>query len=412
MNIKIENLWSVEAEAAVLGSMLIEPKCIGSIIALLDEKDFYLPEHQTIFICIMTLFVAGVPVESISLRTELKCIGKLDEIGGVAYIGKILDSTVSSANAMYYAGVVLDRSQYRQIVNTAEKINKVVTEPLTVSEQVQRIQELVLSLEHGKPEKEYFSFAQDAENIAAELNENKTCTPTGLRNLDFIIDGFYPGELIVVAGRPSMGKSALAAQLAINMAKSGLAITYFSLEMTARGLIERALKQHTVSELNKMDVVIHERCDTPEKMIAFIKTRKQSNDVDVVVVDYLQLMTSGIKNENRVQEISTISRKLKLAAMQENVPVIALSQLNRAVESRDRHRPRLSDLRESGAIEQDADIVMLIHREDVYRRQENPQSELDGATELIVAKNRRGRTGIADLVFLDSKVMFGDKLRV
>ena len=171
------------------------------------------------------------------------------------------------------------------------------------------------------------------------------------------------------------------------------------------------LQQEQAAALKTLDVILHERADTPEKQIAFIKKRKQRHRVDVVVVDYLQLMHSGAKNENRVQEISTISRKLKLLAIQEDIPIVALSQLNRAVENRDKHRPRLSDLRDSGAIEQDADVVMLINREDYYRKNEDPGAKPDGNTEVIIAKNRRGPTGIAQLVFLDEQVKFGDKAK-
>lgn len=409
--IEIDKLWSIEAEAGVLGSMIIEPKCIGDIIPIIDEKSFYKPEHQIIYNCLVTLFITNLPVDAIALRTELKCLNKLDEIGGVDYIRKILDSVPSAANALYYAGVVKDRQRYRNLIQAVDDITKIQNEPLTVDEQIQQIQELVLSLEQGKPEREYFTFAQDVEKIANELEDDNTFIKTGLRNIDYIINGFCPGELIVLAARPQMGKSALGCQFAINMAKTELSIIYFTLEMTCKGLIERALRQHTISELKEMDIIIHERADTPEKIIAFIRTMKQSHKVDAVFIDYLQLMNSGAKNDNRVQEISTISRKLKLAAIQENIPIIAMSQLNRQVENRDKHRPRLSDLRESGSIEQDADMVMLIHREDVYRRQDNPNAQQDGSTEIIVAKNRRGQTGIAELVFLDSKVTFGDKTK-
>jgi len=411
MKIEPEKLWSIEAEAGVLGSMMIKPECIGEILSLLDEKSFFKPEHQTIYNCLTTLFVAGIPVDVISLRTELKQLNQLEKIGGVDYISQLMDSLPSSANARYYAGVVKDRQQYRNLIQTVEKISKIPNEPLKINEQIQQVQELALSLGDGKLKRGYFTFAQDTEKIAAELVEDKTFIKTGLRNIDFIIDGICPGELIILAGRPAMGKSALSSQISLNMAQAGLSIIYFSLEMTCCGLVERALKQHTTAELKKMNVTIHERADTPEKQIGFIRTIKKIHEVDVVCVDYLQLMSSGTKNENRTQEISTISRKLKLAAIQENIPIIALSQLNRAVENRDKHRPRLSDLRESGSIEQDADVVMLIHREDVYRRQEDPNAPQDGSSEVIIAKNRRGTTGIAELVFLDSKVTFRDKAK-
>ena len=405
----IDKLWSIEAEAAVLGSILEEPKCIGLVLPLLDDKSFFRPENQVIYNSLVTLHVAGIPVDPISLRTDLKSTNQLDRVGGVDYIQQLRDSVCSAAHAVYYAGVVKDRQRYRGMVRAVNEITEVPAEPITVDEQIERIQSLALGLEQGKPAAEYVTFESCVEKIAAETQEEKTFIGTGLRNIDRIIDGVAGGEMIVLAGRPSMGKSALALQIAINMASSGLSILFFSLEMSFRALIERALKQKQVTSLKSLDVVLHKNGQTPEKQIAFIRTRKQTHKLDVVFIDYLQLMTTGSKSENRVQEISTISRKLKLAAVSEDVPIIALSQLNRAVENRDKHRPRLSDLRESGAIEQDADVVLLINREDYYRRNENPNAPIDGNTEVIIAKNRRGPTGIAELVFLDEKVTFGDK---
>lgn len=407
MNINPDSLWNVEAEAALLGSMIIGPECISDILPLLDEQAFFKDEHKTIFNSLVTLFVAGVPVDAISLRADLKSLNKLEQIGGVEYIRKLMESVPHAANALYYAKIVEDRRQYRQVIQTVERIKTIPTEALLVDEMVQQIQSEALSIQADKPEREYFTFADDAERISSEVQDH-IFIPTGFRDIDGIINGVYPGELVIIAGRPSMGKSAMAGQAALNMAKSGLSIIYFSLEMTFRLLLDRALKQEQLSSLKDLDVTIHERADTPEKQIAFIKSRKKTHKVDAVFIDYLQLMNSGVKNETRVQEISTISRKLKLAAIREDIPIIALSQLNRKVEDRDKHRPRLSDLRESGSIEQDADVVMLINREDYYRKNEDPGAPQDGSTEVIIAKNRRGRTGVTQLVFLDEKVKFGD----
>jgi len=407
MNIKPEKIYSLEAEAAVLGSMIIDPRCIGDILPLLDEQSFFKDEHKTIFNSLVTLFVANVPVDAISLRTDLKSTNQLEKIGGVEYLKKVIESVPHSANALYYAKIVKERQRYREVIQTVEKIKSIPDESISVDEMIQQIQSESLGIRADEPEQEYFTFADDAERIAAEVKQN-IFIPTGFRNIDNIISGVSSGELVIIAGRPSMGKSAMAGQAAINMARDGLSIIYFSLEMTFRLLLARALKHEQLTSLQNLDVIIHERADTPEKQIAFIKTRKKTHKADVVFIDYLQLMTSGAKNENRVQEISTISRKLKLAAIQEDIPVIALSQLNRQVENRDKHRPRLSDLRESGSIEQDADVVMLINREDYYRRNEDPDAPQDGSTEVIIAKNRRGRTGVAQMVFLDEKVKFGD----
>lgn len=407
-----DKLWSIEAEAGVLGSMILDSACIGEILPILDGDSFFKPEHQTIYNALITLYVGNCPIDAIALRTELKATNQLETVGGVEYIKKILDSVPSSANAKYYAGVVRDRQKYRDLISAVERMKKVFDEPLGVDEQIQEIQNVALGFEKSKPSIEYFTLAEHVEKIAAGSQEQKAVIKTGFRNIDNIIGGVAAGELIIIAGRPSMGKSALALQFALGMARDGLSILFFTLEMTHRALIERALKNEQASELKQLDVVLHESGKTPEKQIAFIKTRKQTHKVDVVFVDYLQLMSAGRKSENRVQEITTISRKLKLAAVSEGVPIIALSQLNRQVESRDKHRPRLSDLRESGAIEQDADVVLLLNREDYYRHNEDPNAPQDGNTELIIAKNRRGPTGIAQLVFLDEYVQFGDKAHV
>jgi len=410
MELKIDDnkLWSIEAEAAVLGSMIIDPPCISNILPLLDEKAFFKPEHQTIYNALITLFVARAPIDAILLRTELKAINKLDEVGDVEYIGKLMESVPSSASAVYYAKVVNDCQRYRRIIEAVDKINHIPNKPIPISEQIQQIQSLAMELETGQTKTDFFTFKDQIEKVAEGNQSDNVMHETGLIAIDNIIGGVSDGELVIVAGRPSMGKSALALQFALNMANRGLSIIFITLEMAHRALMERALRNQQAADLKKLDIVLHEKTNTPEKQIAFIRARKQTHKVDVVFIDYLQLMSDGRKNDNRVQEISAISRKLKLAAMNEGVPIVALSQLNRQVEQREKHRPRLSDLRESGSIEQDADIVMLLSREDYYRRSENPEASQDGIAEVFIAKNRRGSTGIAQLMFLDKKVTFGD----
>jgi len=413
METQVEKLYDKAAEAAVLGSMIIDPKCIPVVMSILEATSFFLEKHQTIFGALIAMFFDNIKIDAISLRSRLIQLGQLDEIGGVEYIGRLMDSVASSAHAAYYARAVRDRKQYREIIKAIEKMRKVLNEPIEVTEMVEKIQFLALSMEKSKPA-EYLTFADDAERIEKEQDENKAFIPTGIKNIDRIITGIAKGELIIIAGRPEMGKSALSLQIAMNMAKKGLAVVFFTLEMTGRSLIQRALRQESASSLKTLDITLYSNADTPEKQIAFIKNLKQKHKVDVVIIDYLQLMNSGRKSENRVQEISTISRKLKLAAGSEDIPIIALSQLNREVTNRENHRPRLSDLRESGSIEQDADVVMLIHREDVFRRVEDPNAEQDGRTEIIIAKSRRGRKGnkgIAELLFIDEKVKFENLLK-
>jgi len=429
---KQERCWSKEAEAGVLGAMIIERGCIGNILGVVQAEDFYSPENQTIFTALMELYMAGAPTDPVALRTQLKKMGELERIGGVEYIDRILNSVPHAVNAEYYGGVVCDRRQYRDIQKAIERMREVLDEPGSVAEQAQAVQDIALGIDADKPEMEFFSLADYATKIVGDMGDKTDAIPTGFRNIDRIIGGVSPGELVILAARPQMGKSALGLDIALKMAKQGKSIVFFSLEMGHKALIERAacslahvngavLKSGERSqedlekvcaaafELRELNIVFHEGGTTAEKQRAFIEARRKTHGVDIVFVDYLGLMNAGRRNENRVQEISEISRKLKLCAVQEKVAVIALSQLNRQVENRENHRPRLSDLRDSGALEQDADIVLLLYREDVYRQAEWPETtEIDGKAELTIAKNRRGPTGIARLLFLQEYTTFAD----
>lgn len=433
----LERLWSLAAEAAVLGSMLIDPDCIPKARGIITADDFYIPAHQFIFEAMESLHDDNKPIDAVLLRDELVKCEHLEDIGGVEYIAKILDSVPSSANVAYYAGVVKDRRRYRDLVESINAMNKILQEPdLNVGEQAQQIQQIAFGIEQERAGDGCYDVKDYATAVAGAMQDKQERISSGFNEIDRLIGGFTPGELIIVAGRPSMGKSALALDFALNAAHAGRKVIFFTLEMAYQALIKRAIcslgrvnmqdvkaepSQETLNklqeaalELEGLPLILNERGTTPEKQIALIKSQNKARDVDLVVVDYIQLMNSGRKAESRQQEITTISRKLKLAAVAENVPVIALSQLNREVESRTSHRPKMSDLRESGALEQDADVVMLIHREDYYRRNEQPDmKDRDGSTEVIIAKQRNGPTGIAQLVFLDEYICFGDaKIRV
>lgn len=409
MKIDTEKLWSLEAEAAVLGSIMLAPDCLLKLLPWLSDEHFYRPEHGKIYFALAKLAVADKPIDGVTLRTQLKADGCLDEIGGVEYLGKLMDSVPGAANFEYYAGIVKERAKYRKLVKAVDKINKAATESGDVSSQIKAVQEIALQLDSTESEKRWGTLAELVPQVVKQGAAETEYYATGLRNIDSIITGIAPGELVVLAGRPGMGKSALALQAALNMAAGGLSVLFFTLEMTRAALAKRALQSHQADDLTPLKVILHEGGLTPEQQLAFVKTHKQTTGVDVMFIDYLQLMSGGHRTENRQQEITTISRKLKRMAVSENIPVVALSQLNRAVEQREHHRPRLSDLRESGSIEQDSDLVMLLSREDYYRRNADPQAATDGDTDLIIAKNRRGPTGIARLVFVDDEVKFGDR---
>jgi replicative DNA helicase len=431
-----EKLWNLAAEAGVLGSIVLDDAAVVDVLAILpDENFFFKAEHQMIFAVLRELHGAGKATDGVMLRDELERAGQLERVGGVAYIREIVESVPSSANAKFYARIVKERWHYRRLMQAVQDMQKMLDEPLDVAEQTEQIRQLALSLPMNHEQNGCYTFRDCAEKVAASLGQNDTSLPTGFANIDNLIGGFRPGELIISAGRPAMGKSALALGIAENMAKNGVSVIYVSLEMGHRSLIERAIGmagdlnvrairnfpqidniyQQAIEAahiISKYDFVVHENLNTPEKLTAFVTEEKKSKKIDIVFVDYLQLMSTKGKAENRVAEISSVSRQLKTLAMVEGIIIVGLSQLNRECESRTGHRPRLSDLRESGAIEQDADIVILLHREDYYRLMESPKStDIDGTAEIIVAKNRRGPTGVANLVFLPEFVKFGDLAR-
>jgi len=428
----ITKYFSIEAEAGVLGSMLLDPEIIPKILPKLPLSEaFFKEEHQLIYDALIKLYIAGKPIDAVSLRTELKQQNQLEKIGNVEYIQKILESLPHAANGVYYAGVVRSMQKEREIRCTVANILAVPDDVGTPDEKIQNIQQLALSLEPVAAGPDYIEIGSEAAIIAAEMGtEQNSVIKTGFRAIDKIIHGFNPGELTILAGRPSMGKSSLMLGFGLNIAKEDIGALIFSLEMTPRALIERAIcnlacldsqkiqagqitadeldeLHNQAAELAKLNILISKVGNTPESIAGLVHRLKQTHNIGVVFIDYLQLMTSNRKDESRQQEITTISRKLKAIALREDIPLVVLSQLNRAPDARENHRPRMSDLRESGSIEQDADIVMLIYSDDYYQRDE-PNYEPTGMTEIIVAKNRRGPIGTARLVFVNDEVKFAD----
>jgi len=429
-----DKLYSLEAEAAVLGSMLIDTSCIGKVLPRLPRSEaFFLQEHQTIYDALVKLYISNQPIDAVSLRTELKERGKLEEVGGVEYIKRILDSVPSSANAVYYAGVIRAKEKERQVHSAVNEIAEIPDQPGSVDEMIQKIQDIALELEPTKSGPDFVEMKTEATKIAGDMRNGMAgALYTGYRDLDSLITGFYPGEFIILAGRPGMGKSGLATGMALNMAKSGTAVFFSSLEMAERNLIERAIcslacvdmtkiQSGDVSEddwieidrqalaLTEHDIIISKIASTPEQLAGLIHRLKQTHNIGIVFVDYLQLMTAGGKSESRQQEITEISRKLKSIALREDISIVALSQLNRQVDAREDHKPRMSDLRESGSLEQDADLVIFVYREDYYNQ--NKQGfKLDGVAEILVRKNRRGPVGVVRMVFVNDYVKFSDLL--
>lgn len=433
-----EKLYSLSAEAAVLGSILVDPDCFCAVQAILpDAENFFKDEHKAIYSALLQIFNSerqGQKIDAVVLRDELEKSGQLEDSGGVEYIAKVMDSVPHAANAEYYARIVRQKQQYRDLITSVERMQDVLDEPVGADEQTQKIQEIALNLEVGSPDKGVFSLRETGSITDTIREHNKVGIKTGFVDIDRIIGGLNAGTLTIIAGRTSMGKSALALNMAVNMAMAGKSVVYFTFEMLKDDVIERIHCGHAKinsselrdtncssetieksyeaeKEINHLDITIHETALTPERQRAFLERQKKLKGADVVFVDYLQLMHAGSRAENRTQEVSTISRKLKSIATQLQIPVVALSQLNRNPEARTNHRPRLSDLRESGSLEQDADIVMLIHREDYYRWDKDPNAQKDGTAELSIAKNRRGRTAIVELTFLEEYCLFGNLTR-
>ncbi len=440
---------SLMAEAAVLGSMLIDPECISDVLEQLKTDAFYRIEHQVIFDALISLYEKSrsedVAIDAVLLRDELGKRKQLEEVGGVEYLAKILDSVPSSANVMHYADIVKDKKLLREMIAVAHEVLEMgyrddgeAREKLDQAEQkifevaAKRIRGLAVSVKDLIP--------QVLELIVSRGKSITTGLATGYYELDGLMCGLQDGEMIVIAGRPSMGKTSLALNIAEHIGViERLPVAIFSLETGRQQLAERFLCSKSEIDAQKvrkgmLDTEHHEAlrdaCSelseapiyiddtsllTPLELRAKSRRLKRLHGIRCIIVDYMQLMSGGAgRFESRQQEITIISRYMKALAGELNIPVVVLSQLNRAPEGREDHRPRMSDLRESGSIEQDADVVLLLHREDYYRRSERQElsekgsgtmrssedsQNIENVAELIIAKQRNGPTGSVKLIF-------------
>lgn len=435
LQIDPERRYSLKAEAGILGSMMLDSKCIAPVLSLLPQSDcFAIPVHRIIYDAILRLYFKNVPIDAVTLMDELETRGKLEEVGGVEYIAEILQSVPHAENAKYYATKVKEKKRYRDVINAVRDMGTALSEPGPIDELVGQVQDIALELELNT-KADYVELKDVVTKIATDMQDNKgEVVQTSFVDLDRLIQGFYPGEFVILAGRPSMGKTALALDMSLSIAKAGTSVFFASLEMPERTLIERALcgracvdmaqvrsgqaDEEDMKEIYRqafelretVNLIISNLTYTPAQVAGMIRRLKQTHNIGIAFVDYLQLMTSGRKSENRQQEITTISRQLKAIAMRESIPLVALSQLNRQVDAREDHRPRMSDLRESGSLEQDADLVLLVYRDDYYRNSD-PGFEPTGKAEVIVAKARNGPTGKADLVFVQEQAKFSNLAR-
>ena len=429
---------SLAAEAAVLGSMIIDPNCISEVIEHLSADAFYRGENQRIFDALVGLYEKnrGEAIDAVLLRDELEKRKQLEVVGGVEYIAKIMDSVPSSANVMYYAGIVKDKSLLREIIEVTSKIlDDAFDESGEPSEKLDEAERKIFAVTDKKITGAAVG-VKDLVTRAYELIERRdgryiTGIATGYFELDQLTCGLQNGEMIVIAGRPSMGKTSLALNIAEHIGVTDkMPVAVFSLEMGRQQLAERflctrgevgaqAVRKGMLStedyeklveacgQFSEAPIYIDDTSTlTPLELRAKSRRLKSRRDVRCIIVDYLQLMHLGAQRvESRQQEITSISRYVKALARELNIPVVVLSQLNRAPEGREGHRPRMSDLRESGSIEQDADVVILLHREDYYRKNE-PDFEPDNKAELIIAKQRNGPTGKVDLIFREKFTRF------
>jgi replicative DNA helicase len=412
----------IVAEQSVLGGMLLSKDAIADVIEVLRPGDFYRPAHQTIYDAVIDLYGRGEPADPVTIAAELTRDGTLAKVGGGPYLHTLIASVPTAANAGYYAEIVRERAILRRLVEAGTHIVQLgYSTAMTgdVDDVVDRAQQAVYDVTERRTSDDYVRLDEIMQQAFDEIEamgsrgSDLYGVPTGFKELDELTNGFHSGQLVVVAGRPSAGKSTLALDAVRAAAiKNGLTSVLFSLEMNRTEITMRLLSaearvllthlrtgQMTDDDWNKLARKMGEIAeaplfidDSPNLSMMEIRAKarrlKQRHDLKLVVVDYLQLMTSPKKVENRQQEVAEMSRSLKLLAKELDVPVIALSQLNRGPEQRADKRPQMSDLRESGAIEQDADMVILLHREDMYER-ESPRA---GEADLIVAKHRNGPT--------------------
>ena len=425
----------LEAEQAVIGSMLTDKDAVISALEVLKEEDFYREDNRIIFSAMYNLYNRAEPIDIITVKSELETLGKFEKVGGYEYLTELPEKVPTTANALKYIKIVEEKSTLRSLIKTANEIIDLGYDPTEdVDDIMDNAEKKIFDIMQDKNQKGYLPLKDvlvESFNKLEELYNRKqyiTGVPTGFSELDYKTAGFHNSDLILIAARPAMGKTAFALNIATNAAvRANVPVAIFSLEMSKEQLVNRILCSEAMVDSNKVrtgkleendwtklagaigplseaEVYID---DTPGISVTEIRTKcrklKLEKNIGMVVIDYLQLVQgSNRRNGSREQEISEISRSLKILAKEIGVPVVALSQLSRAAEQRTDHRPMLSDLGESGAIEQDADIVMFLYRDDYY----NKESEKKDIAEVIIAKHRGGSTGTIELLWLGNYTKF------
>ncbi|MEG2246751.1 MAG: replicative DNA helicase [Peptostreptococcaceae bacterium] len=430
---------SVESEQSILGSILLDKDAMITVSETIRPDDFYKEAHKIIYECMIKLSNKGEPIDLITLTEELRRQGHLDDIGGISYITSLSTIVPTTSNVKYYADIVKEKSVLRKLIKaSSEIINLGYDGSSKIEDVLDKAEKKIFDISQEKASDDFKSInsvLMDAYDMIEHLYTSKsemTGITTGFTDLNKKINGMQRTDLLLIAARPAMGKTAFSLNLVQNAALKGDAsVAVFSLEMSKDQLVQRMLSAQSNVELKKlktgklgendwpriidaMAVLSNAKIhidDTPGIKISELRSKcrklKIEQGLDLILIDYLQLMEGEGNNESRQQEISKISRSLKIIAKELNCPVVALSQLSRAPEQRADHRPMLSDLRESGAIEQDADIVMFLYRDEYY----HPDSDRKNIGEVIIAKNRHGETGAVELVWLGEVQKFADKSR-
>jgi replicative DNA helicase len=425
---------NLEAETSVLGGVLLENEALNRVLEVLQEGDFYREAHRRVFSAIVHLYEHSEPVDLITLSEVLKNRGEIEAIGGIEYLNSLVNSVPTAANISYYAKIIKEKAILRKLINRATEI---VTQSYSnsgdVDDFIDQAERTIFEISEDRVRPSFYpikDLIKSSFKTIERLYEKRqliTGVPTGFQKLDELTSGLQPSDLIIIAGRPSMGKTAFALNIAQHASiQASIPSAIFSLEMSKEQLAIRMLCSEAKVDAHRLRGGFLSESDWPKltraagslseapifiddtpgisalEMRAKSRRLKIEHNLGLVIVDYLQLMRGRASSDNREQEISDISRSLKALAKEMNVPVIALSQLNRRVEERGDKRPQLSDLRESGAIEQDADVILFLYREEVYSKAE----EHKGKAEVIIGKQRNGPTDKVDLAFLDRYTRF------
>lgn len=429
----------LDAEQSVLGSMMLSKKAIDEVAEIMQSRDYYLPKHELIHDTIMELHAEGEPADAITVSNALTQNGKLGVVGGRDYLYSLIAQVPTAASANYYARIVAERAVLRRLVDAGTRVVQLgyATDGSDVDEIVDKAQAEIMSVAENRSRNDYIPLSDLTETLIQELEDieanqgSSKGVPTGLIDLDQLTTGLQPGQMIIVAARPAMGKSTLAMNFLRSAAIAHkIPSVIFSLEMSRSEIAMRLLSAETgvsfgnmrrgklsgqdwsritgsLGRLSESPLYID---DSPNMAMNEIRSKcrrlKQQGGLGLIVVDYLQLMTSGKKVESRQQEVSEFSRSLKLLAKELEVPVVAVAQLNRGPEQRTDKKPMIADLRESGSLEQDADVIMLLHRPDYYNQEDRP-----GEADIIVAKHRNGEVKTLAVTFQGHLARFSDMAR-